>query len=514
MKNKITSVFTMLVLVAGTAGGLVIAGARFPYLTTPANAAETGKTAGKKKKPLFYRNPMNPAITSPVPAKDEMGMDYVPVYADAASAAGPPGTVRINPVMVQDIGVRTGMAMERTMSHDVRAPGRVDFNAENLAVVHAKFKGWAVKVLVAKTGEQVKKGQPLLTIYSPGLVSTEEEYLLALSNARVLEKSSMAEVRRDARMLVAATRKRLELFDIPQPVIRRLEQTGKVKRNLPITSPFKGTVIHVGVEPGRYLTPGTELYKIADLSTVWVDADIYENDLPWVRVGDKAEMRIASRPGSVFRGTIDYVYPYEDGNSHTVRARMVFANKNFMLKPGMFANVTILGGRRLHVLSVPSEAIVRSGIYNRVFIVKGAGFFEPRKVVTGLESGGYTEIIKGLRPHEMVVTSAQFLIDSESSLNEATAKMLEVRGQANGQVKKTGQNSGKMNMKGMKDMPGMKGMKDMPGMKGMKDMPGMKGMKDMPGMKGMKDMPGMKGMKDMPGMKGMKGMKDMPPSSK
>ncbi|NIA05784.1 MAG: efflux RND transporter periplasmic adaptor subunit, partial [Proteobacteria bacterium] len=454
MKNKITSVFTMLVLVASTAGGLVIAGAHFPYLATPANAAETGKTAGKKKKPLFYRNPMNPAITSPVPAKDEMGMDYVPVYADAASAAGPPGTVRINPVMVQDIGVRTGMAMERTMSHDVRAPARVDFNAAKLAVVHAKFKGWAVKVFVAKTGEQVKNGQPLLTI-----VSTEEEYLLALSNARVLEKSSMAEVRRDARMLVAATRKRLELFDIPQPVIRRLEQTGKVKRNLPITSPFKGTVIHVGVEPGRYLTPGTELYKIADLSTVWVDADIYENDLPWVRVGDKAEMRIASRPGSVFRGTIDYVYPYEDGNSHTVRARMVFANKNFMLKPGMFANVTIRGDRRLHVLCVPSAAIVRSGIYNRVFIDKGSGIFEPRKVVTGLESGGYTEIIKGLRPHERVVTSAQFLIDSESSLNEATAKMLEIRGQANGrvngQVKKTGQDSGKINMKGMKGMKGM-----------------------------------------------------------
>ncbi len=487
MRNKITSVFAMLVLVAGTAGGLVIAGALFSCLATPANAAGTGKTAGKKTKPLFYRNPMNPAITSPVPAKDEMGMDYVPVYADAASAAGPPGTVRINPVMVQDIGVRTGMAMERTMSHNVRTPARVDFNAENLAVVHAKFKGWAVKVFVAKTGEQVKKGQPLLTIYSPELVSTEEEYLLALSNARLLKKSSMAEVRRDAGLLVAATRKRLELFDIPKPFIRRLERTGRVKRNLPITSPFKGTVIHVGVEPGRYLTPSTELYKIADLSTVWVDADIYENDLPWVRAGDKAEMRLTSQPGTIFRGTIDYVYPYEDGNSHTVRARMVFANKNFMLKPGMFANVTILGDRRLHVLCVPSAAIVRSGIYNRVFIDKGSGIFEPRKVVTGLESGGYTEIIKGLKPHEMVVTSAQFLIDSESSLNEATAKMLEVSGpakktgQANGQVKKTGTEPGEMNMKDMKDMKGMppaevKKMDSKPGEMNMKDMKGMKGM--------------------------------------
>lgn len=457
MKNKITSVFTVMVLVAGTAGGLVLlAGARFPYITPPANAAETGKTTIKKKKPLFYRNPMNPAITSPVPAKDEMGMDYVPVYADSASSSGPPGTVRINPVMVQDIGVRTGMAMERTMSHDVRAPARVDFNANNLAVVHAKFKGWAVKVFVAKTGEQVKKGQPLLTIYSPALVSTEEEYLLARSNARVLEKSSMAEVRRDARMLVVATRKRLELFDISASVIRRLEQTGEVKRNLPITAPSKGTVIHVGVEPGSYLTPGTELYRIADLSTVWVDADIYENDLPWVRAGDKADMRIPSQPGTIFRGTIDYVYPYEDGKSHAVRARMVFVNKNFTLKPGMFANVTIRSDLRRHVLSVPSEAIVRSGIYNRVFIDKGSGFFEPRKVVTGLESGGYTEIIKGLKPHDRVVTSAQFLIDSESSLNEATAKMLAVRSQTNGQVKKTGQDAGKMKMQGMK------GMKDMP----------------------------------------------------
>ncbi len=511
MKNKITSVFTVLVLVAGTAGGLVIAGSSFPYLTPPAGAAETAKTTGKKEKPLFYRNPMNPAITSPVPAKDEMGMDYVPVYADSASAAGPPGTVRINPVMVQDLGVRTGMAMERTMSHDVRAPARVDFNAAKLAVIHAKFNGWAVKVFVAKTGEQVKKGQPLLTIYSPGLVSTEEEYLLALSNARVLAKSSMAEVRRDAGLLAAATRKRLELFDIPEPVIRRLERTGKVKRNLPITSPFKGTVIHVGVEPGRYLTPATELYKIADLSTVWVDADIYENDLPWVRVGDQAEMRIASQPGSVFRGTIDYVYPYEDGKSHTVRARLVFANKNFMLKPGMFANVTIRGDRRLHVLCVPSAAIVRSGIYNRVFIDKGSGIFEPRKVVTGLTADGYTEIIKGLKPHEMVVTSAQFLIDSESSLNEATAKMLAVRGQVNGQVKKTGTESGKMNMPGMKETPQseMKKTTSKPGGMSMKEMKGMKGMPH-PEVKKTDSKPGGMNMQDMKDMKGM----NMPHSGK
>ena len=395
-------------------------------------AAETGED----KKPLFYRNPMNPAITSPVPAKDDMGMDYIPVYADAADSTGPAGTVKIDPVLVQKMGVRTGMAMERTMSRVITTPARVTFNEETLTMVHSKFSGWAEEVMVNKTGEQVRKGQTLLTIYSPELVSTQEEYLLALANARVLAQSSMKEIRDDAKRLVKATRKRLSYFDIPEKVIRQLEQTGEVKRDLPIDSAFAGTAIDVDVEAGHYITPNKRLYRIADLSKVWVYADVYEPDLPWIRKGDSAMISVASQPGKKFSGTIDYIYPYEDGKTRTVKVRLIFDNSNGQLKPGMFADITIHAGQRNKILAVPSEAIVRSGTEEQVFVVTGPGVFEPRTVVTGVEADGYTEIIKGLSQHASVVTSAQFLIDSESKLREATAKMLQANRAATEQDEK------------------------------------------------------------------------------
>jgi len=377
------------------------------------------------KKPLFYRNPMNPAVTSPVPAKDDMGMDYVPVYADAAASTGPAGTVVIDPVLVQNMGVRTGMAMDRTMSRLITTPARVAFDEETLTMVHSKFSGWAENVFVNKTGEHVKKGQTLLTIYSPELVSTQEEYLLALANAKVLALSSMKEIRDDAERLVSATRKRLTYFDIPEKVIQQLEQTGEVKRDLPIDSPFTGTAIAVDVEAGHYITPNKRLYRIAYLSKVWVYAEVYEPDLPWIRNGDMAMISVASQPGKQFSGTIDYIYPYEEGKTRTVKVRLIFDNRDGRLKPGMFADITIHAGKRENVLAVPSEAILRSGNEEQVFVVTGPGTFEPRKVVTGVEADGYTEIVKGLTRHEVVVTSAQFLIDSESSLREATAKMIE-----------------------------------------------------------------------------------------
>lgn len=408
-KNHTRTTILLTLLVVMTAGISTIWGA---------------ETKGGKK-PLFYRNPMNPAITSPVPAKDDMGMDYIPVYADAAESTGPAGTVRIDPVLVQKMGVRTGMAMERTMSRQITTPARVAFNEESLTMVHSKFSGWAEEVLVNKTGEQVRKGQPLLTIYSPELVSTQEEYLLALANAKVLARSSMKEIRDDAERLVRATRKRLAYFDIPEKVIRRLEETGEVKRDLPIDSPFTGTVIDIGVEAGHFITPKQRLYRIADLSKVWVYAEVYEPDLPWIHKGDMAMISVASQPGRRFTGTIDYIYPYEEGKTRTVKVRLIFDNKDGKLKPGMFADITIHAGKRDKVLAVPSEAIVRSGSREQVFVVTGPGTFEPREVVTGLEADGYTEIVKGLSRHASVVTSAQFLIDSESKLREATAKMLE-----------------------------------------------------------------------------------------
>lgn len=380
----------------------------------------------KEKKVLFYRNPMNPAITSPVPAQDEMGMDYIPVYADGgASGDEPVGTVSIDPVTVQNIGVRTARAEQRSLSHAVRAVGRVDFNEERLARLHPKTEGWIEVLRVSTTGSVVKKNDILLSIYSPQLVSSQEEYLLALHNLQVLKDSPYEEIRRGAQELADSSRERLRLLDVPEHQIHELETTRKLMKRIHIHSPFDGTVIKVGAREGQYVTPKTELYMLADLSRVWVYVDVYEEDLPWVKQGDEAEMRVRAVPGRTFRGKVVYIYPYMERKTRTARVRLEFENPDLLLKPEMFANITLRSGRVVDAVVVPSEAVVRSGERDLVFVVREPGKFEPRPVTLGLASGGLVQIIDGVKPGEEVVTSAQFLIDSESKLREATAKMLD-----------------------------------------------------------------------------------------
>ncbi len=407
-----------------------------PAITSPVPAQDemgmdyipvyADKDEPKEKKVLFYRNPMNPAITSPVPAQDEMGMDYIPVYADGgASADEPTGTVSIDPVTVQNIGVRTARAEQRNLSHAVRAVGRVDFNEERLARLHPKTEGWIEVLRVSTTGSVVKKDDILLSIYSPQLVSSQEEYLLALNNLQVLKDSPYEEIRRGAQELANSSRERLRLLDVPEHQIHELEATRKLMKRIHIHSPFDGTVMKVGVREGQYVTPKTELYMLADLSRVWVYVDVYEEDLPWVKQGDKADMRVRAVPGRTFRGTVTYIYPYMERKTRTARVRLEFDNPDLLLKPEMFANITLRSGRVVDAVVVPSEAVVRSGERDLVFVVRAPGKFEPRPVTLGLASEGLVQIIEGVAPGEEVVTSAQFLIDSESKLREATAKMLD-----------------------------------------------------------------------------------------
>ncbi len=380
----------------------------------------------KEKEVLFYRNPMNPAITSPVPAKDEMGMDYIPVYADGGAGADEPvGTVSIDPVTVQNIGVRTARAEKRSLSHAVRAVGRVDFDEERLARLHPKTEGWIEVLRVSTTGSVVKKDDILLSIYSPQLVSSQEEYLLALHNFQVLKNSPYEEIRRGAEELVNSARERLRLLDVPDHQIHELEVTRQIKKRIHIHSPFDGTVIKVGVREGQYVTPQTELYMLADLSRVWVYVDVYEEDLPWIKLGDIGEMTVRAVPGRTFRGKVTYVYPYMERKTRTARVRLEFDNPNLLLKPEMFANVTLRAGRVDEAVVVPAEAVVRSGERDLVFVVRERGKFEPRPVTLGLSADGLVQIVDGVKAGEEVVTSAQFLIDSESKLREATAKMLE-----------------------------------------------------------------------------------------
>ncbi|HEC18359.1 MAG TPA: efflux RND transporter periplasmic adaptor subunit [Gammaproteobacteria bacterium] len=379
----------------------------------------------KEKKVLFYRNPMNPSITSPVPAKDSMGMDYIPVYADDEESDEPAGTVKIDPVTVQNIGVRTAVAKQRTLSRHIRAVGRIAYNEEKLSRIHPKTEGWIEKLRVDKTGSLVKKDDILLSIYAPQLVSSQEEYLLALKNQQVLADSPFEDIRQGAIDLVKTSRERLELLDMAEHQIRELEKTKKIKKYLHIHSPFNGIVMKVGVREGQYVTPKTQLYMLADLSRVWVFANIYEYELPWVKVGDPVEMTLAGIPGKTFKGKLSYIYPYAEAKTRTIKVRLEFPNEDLLLKPDMFAEVTIHASRQIDAVVVPSESIVRSGTREQIFIVRGPGKFEPRDVKVGVSSDGATQIIEGVKAGEEVVSSALFLIDSESKLREATAKMLE-----------------------------------------------------------------------------------------
>jgi Cu(I)/Ag(I) efflux system membrane fusion protein len=393
---------------------------------TRAKAGVEAEAKGERR-PLFYRHPMNPEVTSPVPAKDEMGMDYVPVYADAGPGGEPSGTVTIDPVTVQNIGVRTAPAEKRTLSHTIHTLGRIDYDEERLTRFHPKTEGWIEKLHVSRTGQRVERGMILLSIYSPQLVSSQQEYLLALKNFQALKDSPYTDIRKGAEELVSITRGRLELLDVPEHQLRELEETGKVKKSLQINSPFRGVVLAVGAREGQYVTPKTELYRIADLSRVWAYVDVYENELAWVQVGDEAEMQVKSLPGRTFRGKISYVYPYLERKTRTVKVRLEFENSDLALKPNMFVNVTLFPKRQVDAVVIPGEAVIRSGMREKVFVVRGPGKFEPREVKTGVVSGGLVQVIEGVSAGEEVVTSAQFLIDSESKLREATTKMLEPR---------------------------------------------------------------------------------------
>lgn len=419
--NKQSLFLVLLALAVGAGGGYWWAGRQAPV----DGDAPRADAAARERDVLFYRNPMNPEITSPVPAEDEMGMAYIPVYADDDASDAVAGTVSIDPVTVQNIGVRTATAERRVLGRTVRAVARVDYDEERLARLHPKTEGWIEKLLVDKTGERIARDTILLHIYAPQLVTTQQEYLLALDNRKALKDSPYADIREGARQLVASTRQRLELLDVPEHQIHELEQTHAVKKTLHIHSPFDGVVMKIGAREGQYVTPETELYMIADLSQVWVLADVYESELPWIRVGDPVSMRLAALPGERFTGQVAYIYPYAEAMTRTIKVRMVFDNPDALLKPDMFADVTIDAQRTVDAVVIPAEAVVRSGERDQVFVVREPGKFEPREVTLGVSSGGLVQVLAGLDAGESVVTSSQFLIDSESRLREAAAKMRE-----------------------------------------------------------------------------------------
>jgi Cu(I)/Ag(I) efflux system membrane fusion protein/cobalt-zinc-cadmium efflux system membrane fusion protein len=357
--------------------------------------------------------PMDPTYISEKPGKSPMGMDLVPVYEGEASDSA---TVTVDPVVVQNMGVRVAKVQRANLVRRVRAIGEVEVAEDLVSVVNLKYSGWVEKIHVDETGVPVKKGQPLFAIYSPELVSAQEEYLLAL---RSQDKDAP---------LARSARQRLEFWDLGASELDRIAQSGKPTRRLTIRAPASGYVLHKNVVQGARVNAGQDLYRVGSLSRIWVTAEVYELDAPWVKVGQRAQMELSFQAGKAYEGKVSYIYPTLNKRSRTLRVRLELTNPGLGLKPGMFATVHIEAENKPDVLVVPTEAILRSGQRLIVFIARGGGRYEARGVTTGLVGGNQqTEVLSGLEEGEQVVLSGQFLLDSESQLHEALQKYLEAR---------------------------------------------------------------------------------------
>jgi len=418
MSKQLIIIAVLLIgIIAGVAGMSLFSGRTVGEKEV---ARETGTATEKdEKEPLYWRAPMDPTYISDRPGKSPMGMDLVPVYSDEGEEeAAEAGTVTIDPVTIQNLGVRTATAEKRELTKSIRTIGRIDYDEKRLYHLHAKVDGWIEKLYVDFTGEKVKKDDILLELYSPKLVSAQEEYLLARKS-----RETIAGVGRES--IAELSRRRLDLWDVPPHQIKEIEKTGTAMKTLHIHSPASGIVIEKPATEGMYVKPGMKLYTIADIARVWVYVDVYEYELPWIRLGQEAEMTLAAYPGKTFTGKISFIYPYLEQKSRTNKVRLEFDNPGFKLKPNMYANVRLKSVVSKQTVAVPTEAVILSGERSIVLLSRGGGKFTPRAVTLGAEADGYYEIREGLTGGEAVVTSAHFLIDSESSLKEAIAKMID-----------------------------------------------------------------------------------------
>jgi Cu(I)/Ag(I) efflux system membrane fusion protein len=361
---------------------------------------EPRSTAAGRGEVLYYRHPHNPEITSPSPRQDEMGMDYVPVYASGEDAV-----VRIRPEIQQNLGVRTAQAERGPLWKRIRAFGRVTYDESTLSHIHTRVDGWIEGLRIATAGDHVAKGELLFELYSPTLATAQEEFLQAL--------------RAGSAPLIAASRQRLDALGMPSRVVAELERSRRVTPRVAFAAEQDGVVAELNVREGMYVTPATIVVSLAQLDSVWVLAEVFEAQQAWVSAGQTAEIAAAAYPGRVWKGVVDFIYPEIEPQSRALPVRIRLDNADGALRPQMYADVTIYGGPTLPVVFIPREALIRSGSSSRVVIRRADGGFLPRQVVAGLESGDLVEIRTGLEEGETVVTSGQFLIDSEASLKAA-----------------------------------------------------------------------------------------------
>jgi RND family efflux transporter MFP subunit len=390
--------------------------------TSPQAGARPGGASKGERTILYWRAPMDPTEIYDHPGKSKMGMDLVPVY-EGEEAAGA-GSIAIEPSVQQNMNLRTAPVERRDISVVIRAFGTITYAQDRESSVNTKIGGWIEKLYVNTAGQAVKRGDPLLEIYSPELVSTQEEYLLALKNKKELAQSPYESIRQDADRTLAAARERLKYWDISDREIAEIERSGRTRRTVLLNSEIDGIVTHKAVVEGDKVGPGMDLLHIADLRRVWVEAAVYESEIPLLRLGQRAEIELDYRPEYRLEGKVDFIYPFLDSKSQANNVRLVFENPDLVLKPDMYATVRIFAPTIEHSLAVPAEAVLRSGTRDLVFVAQGEGTFEPREVKIGVESSdGFTQVVSGLLDGERVVVSGQFLLDSESRTREAIAKM-------------------------------------------------------------------------------------------
>jgi Cu(I)/Ag(I) efflux system membrane fusion protein len=375
-------------------------------------ANDTAVEHGLKHTDVTYICPMHPQIVSDRPGDCPIcGMKLVKKGADEP-ANGTGGTVNIAPEVVQNMGVRTETVKRETLWKYIKAVGYVGYSEDRLFHIHARTTGWVEHIYAHAQGEAVRAGQPLVEYYSPDLVAAQEELLLSARGG-----------------LLPAAKDRLRLMNVPQSAIDEVLKTGKSKKVLPLLSPVDGVVGTLGVRHGMYITPDMELFSIADLSEVWVKVSVFDNQLTWVKSGQPAEIRVSALPGKRFEGEVDYIYPELDPVTRTLQVRLKFANPDGLLQPNMFADVVIYGGPKKDVLSVSREAVIFSGEQERVIKSLGEGIFQPVVVTISMQTPERIEILDGLQEGDNVVTSAQFLIDSEAGLQGAFKRMEPVAAQ-------------------------------------------------------------------------------------
>jgi len=374
-----------------------------------------------ERRVLYWYDPMKPEVHFDKPGKSPfMNMDLLPRYAEDQAAEGPalpPGfsVVRIPLERRQEIGVTTARVERRRIAGAVETNGVVAEDEGRVHAVNARFSGYIEKLYVDRTGQPVRKGQPLLAVFSPDLVATERELLLAAENVRRLSGASSPEAASDARALLEATRQRLRLWEIPDSEVARIEKTGVVARDLNLDSPVSGVVLKKEAVAGMAITAGMPLYTVADLSEVWVLADLYQSEMAVISKGDAATVSASFLPGETFQGRVDFVYPTLSEETRTVKVRLVLPNTNGLFKPGMFVRVSLAGKGR-EVLGIPRSALIQTGDRQIAFIEQSPGVYAPREVVAGIAGKDYVEVRSGLSEGETVVTSANFLIDSESRI--------------------------------------------------------------------------------------------------